>query len=159
MIRKLAGVLAAATALLAVSAGAASAAPAGNAALQQRVDSVLAAIPGGTQVSATEIRYDGLTVKFSTQSTATVSKETSSLALTCAYGHLCFTVNGNTNFDFVACKTWDLTNWLNTAPYINNQTTGTIARAYDNNWVQRWSSKAYDAGTANVNPWYHLTVC
>src|ERR1043165_6360950 len=32
--------------------------------VQQRVDEVLASIPGGHQVSATEVDYDGLTVTF-----------------------------------------------------------------------------------------------
>ena len=156
MIRKLAGVLVAATALLAVSAGPASAAPARDTALQQRVNSVLTSIPGGTQVSATEIQYDGLTVTFST---AAAQGDVSALAIACDYGHLCFLVNGVTKFDFYTCKTWDLSNWLGSAPFTNNQTTGTTAYAYDSSWTQRWSSTAYQDGTANVNPWYHLTVC
>ncbi|MBB4764241.1 hypothetical protein ACFQFC_08480 [Amorphoplanes digitatis] len=153
----MAGVLVAATALLALTTGAASAAPAGDAALQQRVDKVLASIPGGTQVSANEVRYDGLTVRFASKSVSALA------AIPCGYGHLCFRVNGNTDFDFYTCKTWSLSNWLGSAPYNNNQTVtngvGTTAKAWDNNSVQRWSSTSKESGTANVNPWYWLKPC
>jgi hypothetical protein len=151
MIRKLVGVLVAATALLTVSAGAASAAPVRDAGLQQQVDSVLAAIPGGTRVSATEIRYDGLTVTVGSQGTAAASGDFSTLNISCAYGHLCFLVSG-TKFDFYTCKTWDLTNWVGTVPFVNNQTTGTIARAYDNNWTERWRHTAGGSGE-RVTSW------
>jgi hypothetical protein len=153
MIKKLAGVLVAAAAMLAVTAGAASAATPGNAGLQQRVDAVLTAIPGGTQVSATEVRYDGLTVTLD----SAASKD-ARLFAGCQYGHLCFRVNG-TNFDFYTCTTWDLSNWVGEATYSNNQTPGTTARAYDAAWVERWTSTAFDTGIVNVGPWYHLKVC
>ncbi|HET6530917.1 MAG TPA: hypothetical protein VFH03_09940 [Actinoplanes sp.] len=156
MIRKLVGILLATFTLLAASAGAASAAPAADAALQQRVDSVLAAIPGGTQVSATEIRYDGLTVTFSR--TTADAPTAMGQPPDCRYGWLCFLVRG-TKFEFYTCKTWDLKNWLGLAPYSNNQTPLTTSYAYDNNWKQRWRSVAGDAGEVNVNPWYHLKVC
>jgi hypothetical protein len=112
---------------------------------------------GGTQVSATEIRYDGLTVTFS-RNAAAGSRIARDLPPDCAYRHLCFRVRG-TVFDFYTCRTWDLTNWLGLAPNSNNQTSGTVSTAYDNNWKQRWRSVAGDAGEVNVNPWYHLKVC
>lgn len=125
--------------------------------LQQRVDDVLASIPGGHQVSATEIDYDGLTVTFD----ATYSAEKSAFAPTsviCSDGWFCIVVQGTT-FSFFKCQMWDLSNWLNNAPFNNNQTPGTVARAYDQNFNQIWTNTAKSSGTVNVTPWWHFKPC
>lgn len=171
-IRTLIATMSAVVALLASSTAAASAAaprpdsragtsaagPAGARAtsLQQRVDDVLAALPGDHRVSATEVKYDGLTVTVDPRYSAAGGTVTPFLS--CAYGHLCMTVNG-TNFDFYVCQTWNLTNWTGTGPYINNQTTGTVARFYGQSGNQLWASTAYDSGTANWDPVWSLKVC
>ena len=170
MLRKLAVTMVAAIAMLAGSASAASAASATpdfgaqsraaglsaaqSQSLQKRVDSVLAAIPGGRQVSSTEVRYDGLTVTFDPRS----DNNARSLAISCSYGYFCITVNG-TAFSFYTCQTWNLSNWTGNAPYNNNQTRGTVARAYGSSGGQVWSSTAPASGTVNVTPWWSFKPC
>ena len=125
--------------------------------LQQRVDDVLVAIPGGHQVSATEIDYDGLTVTFDPN----YSAEKSAVApesLICTDGWFCIVVRGTT-FSFFKCQMWDLSNWLNDAPFNNNQSQGTVARAYDQNFNQVWTNTARSWGLVNVNPWWHFKPC
>jgi hypothetical protein len=126
--------------------------------LQQRVNAVLAAIPGGRQVSATEVRYDGLVVTFRPQSASTTYIGNDPAYISCSPGWFCIVVQ-DTIFSFYACRWWDLTNWIGYSPYKNNQTTGTIFRAYDKNYNQVWSSTAYDDGYVNVTPWWHIKPC
>src|SRR4051812_33841236 len=170
MLRKLATILVAATALLAGSAGVASAAPgqpdsgaqahvsglttAQAESLQQRVDAVLAAIPGGHQVSATEVRYDGLVVTFDPRSDSN-TRTGAQLDVSCSYQWFCIVVKG-TMFNFYECKWWDLKNWTGVSPYQNNQIPGTVFRAYDQNYNQVWSSRAPQSGSVNVTPWWHI---
>lgn len=125
--------------------------------LQQRVDDVLAAIPGGRQVSATEISYDGLTATFDPLYSAEKSAFTPA-SVSCSDGWFCIIVQG-TSFAFFKCQMWDLSNWLNNAPFNNNQTPGTVARAYDQNFNQIWSNTAKSSGTVNVTPWWHFKPC
>jgi hypothetical protein len=125
--------------------------------LQRRVDDVLASIPGGQQVSATEIDYDGLTVTFDPSYVAN-QPALSPASIACSNGWFCINVQG-TAFAFFKCQMWDLSNWLNNAPFNNNQTPGTVARAYDNNFNQIWSNTAKASGTVNVTPWWHFKPC
>ncbi|HEV7934195.1 MAG TPA: hypothetical protein VGP70_18040 [Actinomadura sp.] len=173
MLRKLAVTLLAATALVAGSAGAASAtaaqpgrhaqagvsgsgtAQAGS--LQQRVDAVLAAIPGGRQVSPTEIKYDGLVVTVDPRADST-TRAYSPSDIICTPGWFCIIVRGTT-FSFTTCKYWDLTDWLGNSPFKNNQTSGTVFRAYDNNYNQVWSNTAYSDGYVDVTRWWHIKPC
>ncbi|OJF09762.1 hypothetical protein EDD30_1092 [Couchioplanes caeruleus] len=173
MLRKLAAILVATTALLAGSAGVSSAAPtqpefraqghmsglttAQAASLQQRVDAVLAAIPGGHQVSATEVRYDGLVVTFDPRSDSN-TRTGAQLNVNCSYGWFCIVVRGTT-FSFYECRWWDLTDWTGVSPYNNNQTPGTVFRAYDQNYNQVWTSTAPQTGSVNVTPWWHIKPC
>ncbi|MFE0107132.1 hypothetical protein [Streptomyces sp. NPDC059009] len=120
--------------------------------LQQRVDKVLAGHPGGKQVSATKVAYKGLDV------TVDPSGKNSKAKLACDYGHLCMTVNG-TNFDFYKCQTWTVQNWVGEGPFINNQTPGTVARFYNQDGSERWSSTAYEEGRADWGPVYSLRPC
>lgn len=125
--------------------------------LQRRVDEVLAAIPGGKQVSATEVKYDGLNVYvdplFSEKSSGAVN------AITCSSGWFCIHVRG-TEFAFYTCKRWSLSNWWGLSPYNNNQTTGTIARAYaqDGSTVV-FSHRAKGSGEIEVSPWWYFRPC
>ena len=125
--------------------------------LQQRVDDVLASIPGGHQVSATELDYDGLTVTFDPKYSADKSAFAPASVI-CSDGWFCIVVQGTT-FSFFKCQMWDLSNWLNNAPFNNNQTPGTVARAYDQNFNQIWSNTAKFSGTVNVTPWWHFKPC
>jgi hypothetical protein len=125
--------------------------------LQQRVDDVLASIPGGHQVSATEIDYDGLTVTFDPKH----SEEESAVAaesISCSDGWFCIIVQG-TRFNFFKCQMWDLSNWFGNAQFNNNQTPGTVARAYNQNFNPIWSNTAKSSGTVDVTPWWHFKPC
>jgi hypothetical protein len=130
--------------------------------LQERVDDVLAEIPGGHQISATELSYDGLNVTFD----PLYSPERAAVgpaAIGCNHQWFCIVVAG-TRFEFFECKTWSLSNWLGNAPFNNNQTTGTVARAYGRKsdgtiGSQVWSNRAKSSGTANVTPWWFFRPC
>lgn len=125
--------------------------------LQHRVDAILATIPGGRQISATEIRYDGLNVTFDPRWTGTDSAVTPS-AIACDHLWFCIFVRG-VIFKFYTCKMWDLTNWWGNSEFNNNQTSGTIARAYDQDYVEVWSHSAKGSGTVDVGPWWHFKPC
>lgn len=152
---KPAALLVAATALLAGSTVAASAAdPDGTrvTSLQQTADQVLAGHPKARHVSADRIEYDGLNV------TAAPKGKVTAQDLACGYGHLCMVVNG-TKFDFYKCQTWTVQNWTGNGPFTNNQTPGTVARFYNQDGSVRWTSTAYQAGTATWDPIYSLRPC
>ncbi|HEY1093432.1 MAG TPA: hypothetical protein VGE61_01920 [Glycomyces sp.] len=124
--------------------------------LQDRVDEVLTELPGGKQVSATQIRYDGLDV------TVAPEGEFSTNAITCSVGYFCIDVRG-TRFAFYECKKWELSNWWGDSPWNNNQTGSAVARAYaqdGSTWV--WSDVANsgaDSGTVDTGPWWYFRPC
>jgi hypothetical protein len=174
MIKKLAVTLVAATALLTSSTTVASAAPAQArfraealasgltaaqaASLQQKVDGVLASIPGGKQVSATRINYDGLVVTFDPHYSAAMGENASVNSLICTDGWLCMVVRGVT-FSYYKCQSWSLSNWWGTGPYYNNQSKGTVARFYDKSWNELWTTTAKEEGEKDWTPFWFLTVC
>jgi len=174
MIRKLAVTLVATTTLLTGSAMAAHAAPAKPdfraqaiasgltaaqaTSLQQRVDGVLAAIPGGRQVSATQVNYDGLTVTFDPTYSASKPGDVTVQELLCSQGWLCMIVRGIV-FSFYKCQYWSLSDWWGVGPYKNYQTRGTVARFYDKNWVQIWTTTAVEEGEKDWTPFWFLKVC
>ncbi|MDQ0599498.1 hypothetical protein QF037_003843 [Streptomyces canus] len=159
---KPAALLVAATALLAGSTVAATAAtgPTGGyhpdgtrvTSLQQTADEVLGKEQKVLSVSADKIAYDGLDV------TKAPKGAFSAQDLACGYGHLCMVVKG-TKFDFYKCQTWTVSNWTGDGPFTNNQTPGTVARFYNKDGSERWSSTAYQAGTATWDPIYSLRPC
>lgn len=159
MIKRLLLLAATVTAMVLGPGVAADAAATGSAAtgaaqsVQQKVDAVMAAIPGGRQTSPTRVQYDGLTVTVSSAETSARA-----LALSCGFGHLCMTVRG-TNFDFYYCRTWTVSNWYGTGPFVNNQTPGTVARFYGQQGQQLWTSTAYQSGVANWGPVWSLRNC
>ncbi|WP_121748778.1 hypothetical protein [Streptomyces sp. E2N166] len=152
---KPAALLVAASALVAGSTVAATAAadPADTrvTALQQAADEVLADKPAPLRVSADAVRYEGLTV---TEAPRTKGAQD----LACDYGHLCMVVKG-TKFDFYKCQTWNLTNWTGDGPFTNNQTRGTVAKFFNKDGSVRWTSTAYQAGTATWDPIWSLRPC
>jgi hypothetical protein len=128
--------------------------------LQDRVDEVLAEVPGGKQVSATEIRYDGL---IATVDPRYSEGEYSTNAITCSVGYFCIDVRG-TRFAFTTCQKWTLTDWWGDSPWNNNQTGSAVARAYaadGSTWV--WHDVANDgdpdSGTVDTGPWYFFRPC
>ncbi|WP_395572111.1 hypothetical protein [Streptomyces sp. BK79] len=151
---KPAALLLAASALLAGSTVAATAAdPAGTrvTALQRAADEVLAGKPKPLQVTADAVKYEGLTV---TEAPRTKAAQD----LACDYGHLCMVVKG-TKFDFYRCQTWNVHNWTGDGPFTNNQTRGTVAKFYNQDGSVRWTSTAYQAGTATWDPIWSLRPC
>ncbi|WP_203913196.1 hypothetical protein [Rhizocola hellebori] len=136
---------------------AAYSAPAGAADLQKRVDEVLATYPGGTQVSATEIKYNGYNVTvdpyYSEKSRSTIN------AISCPEWKFCIIVRG-TRFDFWQCGTYPLYNWWDLAPYNNNQSTNTTAVAYGQNGTTVvFTHTAKGSGSVNVSPWWYFKPC
>jgi hypothetical protein len=149
-----AALLLAASALVAGSSVAATAAdPAGArvTGLQRAADRVLADRHQPLSVSADAVRYEGLTV-------TEAPKTKAAQDLACGYGHLCMVVNG-TKFDFYKCQTWNVTNWSGNGPFTNNQTPGTVAKFFNKDGSVRWTSTAYQAGTATWDPIWSLRPC
>jgi hypothetical protein len=122
--------------------------------LQQRADQVLQSIPGGKQVSPTRIEYDGLTVTLDRE----VRTGRPGKVQGCAYGNLCVNVRG-TNFIYYKCQTWTVSNWYGNGTFENNQTPGTVARFYNQDGSVRFTSTAYQSGTATWDPIYSLRPC
>ena len=122
--------------------------------LQDRVDEILAAIPGGEQVSATEISYDGLDVIVDPLST----DSSDATAVSCSDGWFCIDVRG-TRFNFYKCQTWELSDWWGVSPYNNNQTSGTVARAYGQNGDQVFSNTAKSNGSIDTVSWWSFRPC
>ncbi|MFG3075553.1 hypothetical protein [Streptomyces sp. NPDC048225] len=154
-ILKPAALLLAATALAASSTVAATAddSPDGTrvTGLQQKAERVLADSPAPRRVTADAVEYEGLTV-------TDAPRTRSAQDLACDYGHLCMIVNG-TKFDFYRCQTWNLTNWTGNGPFTNNQTPGTVAKFFNRDGSVRWTSTAYQAGTATWDPIWSLRPC
>ncbi|MEU8731255.1 MULTISPECIES: hypothetical protein [Streptomyces] len=152
---KPAALLVAAAALAAGSTVAATAAddPDGTrvTGLQQKADQVLAGSPKPLRVTADAVEYRGLTV-------TDAPKTLGARDLACDYGHLCMIVK-DTKFDFYKCQTWNLTNWTGDGPFTNNQTPGTVAKFFNKDGSVRWTSEAYDAGTATWDPIWSLRPC
>ncbi|SDE32614.1 hypothetical protein [Glycomyces harbinensis] len=123
--------------------------------LQGRVDDVLGGIPGGTQVSATEIRYDGLDV---TVDPLLSGSDFSAAAIKCDSGWFCIDVRG-TRFEFYTCKLWSLSSWSGGSAFNNNQSKGTVAKAYDEDKSTVWQHKAKGSGTVNVASWEYFRPC
>ncbi|MDN3271004.1 hypothetical protein [Streptomyces sp. MA15] len=121
-------------------------------ALRKAAERVVGTDAKPREVTADAVRYDGLTV------TAAPRGEASTKALSCGYGHLCMVVNG-TKFDFYTCRTWKLSNWTGDGPFTNNQTPGTVARFYNKDGSVRWTSTAYESGTATWDPIWYLRPC
>ncbi|MCX5293455.1 hypothetical protein [Streptomyces sp. NBC_00183] len=153
---KPAALLVAATALLAGSTVAATAAdsPDGTrvTGIQQTADQVLAGHPQALKVTANEVKYDGMTA------TRAPKGKLGAQDLDCAYGHLCMVVK-NTKFDYYKCQTWTVSNWTGDGPFTNNQTPGTVAKFYNQDGSVRWTSTAYEAGRATWDPIYSLRPC
>ncbi|MER8116772.1 MULTISPECIES: hypothetical protein [unclassified Streptomyces] len=154
-IAKPAALLVAATALLAGSTAAATAAaPDGTrvTAVERVADQVLPGHPAALEVTRDRVRYDGLTLTKAPAGTLAAKD------LACGYGHLCMVVRG-TKFDFYKCQDWTVSNWTGDGPFTNNQTPGTVARFFNKDGSVRWTSTAYQAGTATWDPIYSLRPC
>jgi hypothetical protein len=125
--------------------------------VQKRVDEVLAAIPGGKQVSATEVKYDGLNVTIDPLYSPTSSRSVN--AINCSEYYFCIIVRGN-RFEFYACKKWSLTNWWGRAEFNNNQSGGTVARAYGQDaTTEVFTHTAKGAGSIDVFSWWYFKPC
>ncbi|MFJ4874057.1 hypothetical protein ACIP93_02375 [Streptomyces sp. NPDC088745] len=107
----------------------------------------------GRQVDAKTIDYGGFTATRADKDAKGVN-----VKLTCRYGYLCMEVRG-TVFNYYKCQTWTVSNWYGTGPWINNQTSGTVARFYGKSGNQLWTSTAYSSGTADWAPVYSLRPC
>ncbi|MBC9725785.1 hypothetical protein H8R17_12900 [Streptomyces sp. TRM68367] len=153
---KPAALLVAATAMVAGSTVAATAAtdPDGTrvTSLQTAADQVLRGDYKPVKVTANAVDYGGLKV------TDAPKGKLGAQDLACGYGHLCMIVKG-TKFDFYKCQTWNVHNWTGDGPFTNNQTPGTVAKFFNQNGSVRWTSTAYQAGTATWDPIWSLRPC
>ncbi|MFF7969515.1 hypothetical protein ACFZC3_29735 [Streptomyces sp. NPDC007903] len=148
-LRKVLAVAAAAVALAGsqLLAGSASAAPAAG--TQSRIDSYLAAHPGEKQVAADKATMPGGTVTFAVPGTAAIS---------CSAGHLCIQDGNGKRYDYYYCGYYDFYG-VGDGYFNNNQSTGTVARFYNENGTERWSSRAPQSGTASWTPVWHIRPC
>lgn len=118
------------------------------------VNSTVASVMGadvaakGRQINATTMDYNGFTA----------TKAVRGAQLTCSYQYLCMEVRG-TVFNYYTCGLWTVSNWYGTGPWINNQTSGTVARFYGQSGNQLWTSTAYSSGTADWGPVWSLRPC
>jgi hypothetical protein len=124
--------------------------------LQKRVDEVLANIPGGKQVSATEIKYDGLDVTIDPFYSEGSTRQTN---ITCDDDWFCINVRGQI-FRFWACQTWTLSNWWGNAPFNNNQSYGTVAKAFaQDGTTEVFAHMAKGSGEIGVFSWWYFKPC
>ncbi|MGW5784373.1 hypothetical protein ACWEWK_10310 [Streptomyces sp. NPDC003757] len=119
--------------------------------LQQKAERVLAGSPAPRRVTADAVEHEGLTV-------TDAPRTRSAPNLACDYGHLRMIVDG-TKFDFYRCQTWNLTDWTGNGPFTDNQTPGTVAKFFNRDGSVRWTSTAYQAGTATWDPIWSLRPC
>ncbi|MFH7599696.1 hypothetical protein WDV06_32040 [Streptomyces racemochromogenes] len=129
------------------------------AALQQRVDSVLASDPQARQTSANKLSIAGgdLVLRAPGQS-ETRDLAAPGQALDCANGHLCIRDGLGNNYDYYYCGYYDF-GGVGDGTFNNNQSSGTRARFYNQNGSERWSNVAKDSGTASWTPVYHIRPC
>lgn len=138
--------------LLGMTGSSAAAKDNGLSEVQATVASVMGAdvAARGRQVDAKTMDYNGFTA----------TKAVPGAQLTCRYLYLCMDVRG-TVFNFTTCQLWSVSNWYGTGPWINNQTSGTVARYYgaSGNELVSMRSTAYSSGTADWGPVYSLRPC
>jgi hypothetical protein len=128
-----------------------------SAGLQKRVDEVLAAVPGGKQISATEVRYEGLNVTIDPMFSGESSRAMD--AISCPESYFCIDVRG-ARFEFFTCRTWSLSNWFGSSEFNNNQTEGTVARAFGQDGKKEvWEHTAKGSDSADVGPWWYFKPC
>ncbi|AXG77895.1 hypothetical protein [Streptomyces paludis] len=177
--RKLLAVLTAAAALVAVpvvttsASAASSAGQAGYAAqaldaglsgqqsarLQADVDATLARQAGARQVSANRIAFDGGSATFAVpgqdQARDLAAPEA---APSCASGYLCIIDGRGTRYEYYTCGYYSFSG-IGDGTFNNNQTSGTVARFYNSDGSQRWTSTAKATGTASWTPVYYIRPC
>lgn len=128
--------------------------------LQTKVDGYVAKT-GGTQVSANKIAVEGgdLLVAAPGQRYARdlAGPAGDSAVAACGYGWLCLYRGGDT-LNYYRCGTYSMP-WVGDGSFINNQTTGTVARFLNSDRSERWSSRAYQSGTATWTPVYYVVPC
>ncbi|MET7619124.1 hypothetical protein [Streptomyces sp. NPDC005408] len=129
--------------------------------LQAKVDSYLAKT-GGTQVSANKISFKGgevLVGAAGQQRPSDLARPAAKSAadIICYYGELCLT-RGADWMKLYRCGTYTMP-WAGDGYFVNNQTTGTVARFLNSNKTERWSSRAYEQGTATWTPVYYVVPC
>ncbi|WP_052595573.1 hypothetical protein [Luteipulveratus mongoliensis] len=161
--RTLIGAALAAAGLTLVPMSAASAAEIGpstqGAASSATVSDVLKAYPGSRQVAPDKVAADGFSVTVQTSGhLSSAAVERMGAAPRCDYGHLCLFVNGLT-YDFYECETTRVLGWYGASYFINNQTPGTVASFYNEDYSLRWTSTAYEEGTFDATPIGSVKPC
>ncbi|MEU8762385.1 hypothetical protein [Streptomyces sp. NPDC048659] len=128
--------------------------------LQRRVEAVLAEEPGARQTSANTLALPGgtATLPVPGQAEARDLAAPDAPRAACNDGHLCITDGRGVNYDYYRCGYYDF-NGIGDGTFNNNQTPGTRARFYNNDGSERWSHVAKGSGTANWTPVYHIRPC
>ncbi|MEW1719334.1 hypothetical protein [Streptomyces sp. NPDC093109] len=127
--------------------------------LQADVDAALARQVGARQVSANRIAFDGgsATLAAPGQSGAR-DLAAPQAAPSCANGYLCIIDGRGTRYEYYTCGYYSFSG-IGDGTFNNNQTSGTVARFYNSDGSQRWTSTAKATGTASWTPVYYIRPC
>ncbi|ANW22271.1 hypothetical protein [Streptomyces clavuligerus] len=154
--RKTLGMIVAAAALVAgqFAVGNASAAPAQASPLQQKVDTFLEQHPEARQTSRNTVDFPGGSATIA-EPGATVDR---TRAPACDNGWLCVQVANGTIYRYYTCQLYQFRG-TGDGTFNNNQSSGTVARFYNQNGTQRWTNTAKDTGTASWTPVWSIRPC
>ncbi|MGW2897459.1 hypothetical protein ACWDAO_23335 [Streptomyces sp. NPDC001212] len=147
-------VVAAATLVMGqVAVSSASAAPAETSRLQQKIDRYLEKHSEARQVGVNKVQIPGGTLTVADPGTTF-----SAAAISCSSGWLCIQDGYGDRYDYYYCGYYDF--WgIGDGVFNNNQTSGTVARFYNQNGSLRWTNTAKATGTASWTPVYHIRPC
>ncbi|HZG06661.1 MAG TPA: hypothetical protein VE546_24365 [Streptomyces sp.] len=121
--------------------------------LQERVENYLDKHSEARRISADKLSIPGGTVTLAAPGT-----NVGTTAISCSSGWLCIQDGYGDRYDYYYCGYYDF--WgLGDGVFNNNQSSGTVARFYNNNGTLRWTNTAKDTGTASWTPVYHIRPC
>lgn len=131
----------------------ASAAPAPSSPLQKRVAQYLESHPDAHRISSATLSIPGGTVTLAAPGAAP-----NTAAISCGSGHLCIQDGLGDRYDYYYCGYYDF-DGVGDGVFNNNQTSGTVAKFYNENGSLRWTNTAKDTGTASWTPVWHIRPC
>lgn len=122
-------------------------------ALQDRVDDFLASHPTARQIAADRLTIPGGAVTLDVPGT-----DVGVTAISCSSGWLCIRDGYGDRYDYYYCGLYEF--WgIGNGEFNNNQSSGTVARFYNENGSLRWTNTAKDTGTASWTPVWFVRPC